>query len=174
MHLVGKLWENVWNRKYFVFESLCFQPFWSKSNCQVSWRWTPMANPCKFPPWRSRRRGSRGGRRSSSLSTTSRRPERKEKKERMQETRWKGDQWDGRDWRGWAIFMSGARGKTPNCDIKEAWRRYAVQWKAVTVTPSEIGISQEPWQVSQNCFGSPISIEGYLRLLATSCQILKT
>ena len=34
-------------------------------------------------------------------------------------------------------------------------RFLAVQWKAVTVTPSEIGISQEPWQVSQNCFGSP-------------------
>ena len=29
-----------------------------------------------------------------------------------------------------------------------------VQWKAVTVTPSEIWISQEPWQVSQNGFES--------------------
>ena len=29
-----------------------------------------------------------------------------------------------------------------------------LQWKAVTVTPSEIWISQV-WQVSQNCFGSP-------------------
>ena len=31
----------------------------------------------------------------------------------------------------------------------------SVQSCAVTVTPSEIWISQEPWQVSQNCFGSP-------------------
>ena len=30
-----------------------------------------------------------------------------------------------------------------------------IQWKAVTVTPSEIWISQEPWKVSQNGFGSP-------------------
>ena len=30
-----------------------------------------------------------------------------------------------------------------------------LQWKAVTVTPSEIGISQEQWHVSQNGFGSP-------------------
>ena len=29
-----------------------------------------------------------------------------------------------------------------------------LQWKAVTVTPSETGISQELWQVSQNGFGS--------------------
>ena len=30
-----------------------------------------------------------------------------------------------------------------------------VQRKAVTVTPSEILIYQEPWQVSQDSFGSP-------------------
>ena len=32
---------------------------------------------------------------------------------------------------------------------------YPLQWWAVTVPPSEIWISQEPWQESQNGFGAP-------------------
>ena len=50
-------------------------------------------------------------------------------------------------------------------DLAHLWFWYGSNWKvkrasrtvqscAVTVTPSEIWISQEPWQVSQNGFGS--------------------
>ena len=45
----------------------------------------------------------------------------------------------------------------------------ALQSSAVTVTPSEIRISQEPWQVSQNGFGSPKR-----DILATSCQQMES
>ena len=49
---------------------------------------------------------------------------------------------------------SGLRRAMNNASGSATIERY-VQSSAVRVTPSEIRISQEPWQVSQNGFGSP-------------------